>query len=114
MYIPPIVNLPHLTLRCNYPPLISGSVIKNRNTMKKLLEYLQEEGAKFIRKVTGPNGAFISYTTDSWENSGSVKTLPVGKRSQNGNIAEYNVLITEDGTAIATVNEYETVEELAV
>ena len=82
--------------------------------MKKLLEYLQEAGAKFIRKVNGPNGAFISYTTDSRENSESVKTLPVGKRSQNGSIKEYNVLITDKGQAIATVNEYETVEELAV
>jgi len=82
--------------------------------MKKLLEYLQDAGAKFIRKVSGPNGAFISYTTDSWDNSDSIFTLPVGKRSQNGKLSEYNVLITDEGQAIATVNEYETVEELAV
>ncbi len=82
--------------------------------MEKLLEYLQKEGAKFVRKVTGPNGAFISYTTDSWDKNDSIFTLPVGKRSQNGSIKEYNVLITDDGQAIATVNEYETVEELAV
>ena len=42
--------------------------------MKKLLEYLQEAGAKFIRKVSGPNGAYISYTTDSWDNSESIYT----------------------------------------
>ena len=38
--------------------------------------------------------------------------MPVGKRSQQGTLESFNVLITEDGTAIATVNHYEEVESL--
>ena len=75
--------------------------------MKKLIEYLKELGASSCRLVSGPNGRFVSYTVN-----GTQSTLPVGGKSQNGTLAEFNVLITEDGTAIATVNHYEQVEEL--
>ena len=75
--------------------------------MKKLTEYLKELGASSVRLVSGPNGRFISYTIN-----GKQSTLPVGGKSQNGTLAEFNVLITDDGQPIATVNHYEQVEEL--
>lgn len=73
-----------------------------------LLQYAKELGAVKVSKVTGPNGAFISLELAD----GSKKTLPVGKRSQTGKIADYKVLITDEGVAICTVNNY--VEEEAV
>ena len=75
--------------------------------MKKLSEYLKELGAPRCKLVSGPNGRFVSYTIGTEQS-----TLPVGKKSQNGTLAEFNILETEDGTAIATVNHYEQVEEL--
>ena len=75
--------------------------------MEKLTEYLKELGASSCRLVSGPNGRFISYTVN-----GKQSTLPVGGKSQNGTLAEFNVLITDDGQPIATVNHYEEVEEL--
>lgn len=76
----------------------------------KLLEYLKSKGYVSATKVVGPMGAFISAT----KRDSSRDTLPVGKRSQNGSLAQYNVLITEDGTAIATVNEYRQVETVQI
>ena len=75
--------------------------------MENLLEYLKGLGASTCRLVSGPNGRFVSYTI-----AGKQSTLPVGGKSQNGTLAEFNVLITDDGTAIATVNHYEQVEEV--
>jgi hypothetical protein len=75
--------------------------------MKKLSEYLKELGAPRCKLVSGPNGRFVSYTVN-----GTKSTLPVGKKSQNGTLEEFNVLITDDGQPIATVNHYEQVEEL--
>lgn len=70
--------------------------------MKTLLEYLKELGAVKASVVTGPNGKFISYVL-----ANDVKgTLPVGKRSYEGTLATFNVLITDEGQAIATVNSY--------
>lgn len=74
--------------------------------MKKLITYAKELGAKSISKVNGPAGAFISMVMAD----DSRMTLPVGKRSQAGKLDEYNILIAENGQAIATVNSYETVE----
>ena len=73
----------------------------------KLINYLKAQGASSCRLVDGPNGRFVSYTIGTEQS-----TLPVGKKSQNGTLAEFNILETEDGTAIATVNHYEQVEEL--
>ena len=73
----------------------------------KLIEYLKSIGASTCKLVSGPNGRFVSYTVD-----GVVSTLPVGKKSQNGSLAEFNALEAEDGTVIATVNTYKDVEEL--
>ena len=75
--------------------------------MQKLIDYLRELGASSCKLVDGPNGRFIRYTIGEEQS-----TLPVGGKSQNGTLAEFNVLITEDGTAIATVNHYEDVEEM--
>ena len=75
--------------------------------MKKLVQYLKELGASKCALISGPNGRFVSYTVGTER-----FTLPVGGKSQNGTLAEFNVLITEDGTAIATVNSYQEIEEL--
>lgn len=84
--------------------------------MVNLLDHLRSLGVLGAQKVVGPNGAFISASTNP---DASVRltaqddmkfTLPIGKNSQDASLGEYNVLIAEDGQAIATVNNY-TVEE---
>jgi len=78
--------------------------------MKKFTNYLAEQGFVSATKVVGPRGAFISAVkTDK-----SVSTFPIGKRSQNGTLQEYNVLLTDDGQAIATVNEYKSVQTISL
>ena len=76
--------------------------------MKKLTVYLKELGFVKAELVKGPNGAFISATKPD----GSKSTMPVGKKSQNGTIGEFNVLIADGGQAIATVNHYEAIESV--
>lgn len=78
--------------------------------MKKLIDYLKENGAVEASKVSGPNGAFISAT----KADGSKFTLPIGGKSQGGTLAEFNVLITDDGNAIATVNSYKVEERVTL
>ncbi len=68
-----------------------------------LIEFLKERKAKSVKKVTGPNGAFLSII----EKDGEVTTMPIGKKSQDGTLSEYNVLISDDGQAIATINNYQ-------
>lgn len=68
-----------------------------------LIEFLKERKAKSVKKVTGPNGAFLSII----EKDGEVTTMPIGKKSQEGTLSEYNVLISDDGQAIATINNYQ-------
>ncbi len=75
-----------------------------------LVEHAKAQGAVKMAKVLGPNGAFISLE----KADGSKFTMPVGKRSQEGKLADYKVLITNDGVAIATVNNYSTEEEIAL
>tara|TARA_R100001244_G_scaffold49003_1_gene43522 strand:+ start:199 stop:438 length:240 start_codon:yes stop_codon:yes gene_type:complete len=76
--------------------------------MTKLIAHLKSIGATgTVNLINGPNGAFISYSINNEK-----RTMPVGKRSQQGTLESFNVLITEDGTAIATVNHYEEVESL--
>jgi len=70
--------------------------------MKTLLEYLKELGAVKASIVAGPNGKFISYELAN----GTKATLPVGKRSYEGTLSTFNVLITDEGQAIATINSY--------
>lgn len=78
--------------------------------MQNLLEFLKAQGAVKAVKVNGPNGAFISAT----KANNSSFTLPIGKKSQEGKLSDYNVLIAENGTAIATVNNYEVAEEVTL
>jgi hypothetical protein len=78
--------------------------------MKNLIEYLKEQGAVKCELVNGPNGKFISAT----KADDSKFTLPVGKKSQAGRLDEFNVLIAENGTAIATVNHYEVAETISL
>ena len=73
-----------------------------------LIEFLKERKAKSVKKVTGPNGAFLSIT----EKDGEVTTMPIGKKSQEGTLSEYNVLISDDGQAIATINNYQDEETM--
>lgn len=88
----------------------------NQRVTTKLTDYLKERGAKKASIISGPNGDFISAVKEDL----SVFTLPVGKRSQAGTLAEMNVLITEDKNnpgeevAIATMNNYEVVDEITL
>ena len=82
----------------------------NLYIMTTLINHLKSIGATSCSKVVGPNGAFISYITPQGKGS-----LPIGKKSQEGSLSDYNILIAEDsGQAIATVNNYEEVESLAL
>ena len=81
----------------------------------KLVDFLRERGATSVAKVAGPNGAFLSITNADGTNS----TMPIGNKSKDGKLNEYNVLATADKLTgetihIATVNAYETVESLAL
>jgi len=70
--------------------------------MNKIIDYLKELGATTVTIVTGPNGDFLSYKTPT--GSG---TIPVGNKSQGCvDIHEYNYVTSDDGTVIATVNNY--------
>ncbi len=75
-----------------------------------LINHAKSIGGKSINKVVGPNGAFISITLAD----GTKVTLPIGKKSQNSSIAEYSILVADDGGKIVTCNEYETAETLAL
>jgi hypothetical protein len=74
-----------------------------------LKEYAAQVKATSATKVTGPRGAFISFS----HADGSKSTIPCGKRSQNGTLATYKVLCADDGGFIATVNEYKTSESMS-
>lgn len=78
--------------------------------METLLSYLKKQGCTTAALVSGPNGDFISAT----KKDNSVIKLPVGKKSQGGKLAEYNVLITDKGQAIATMNQYEEMEKVTL
>jgi hypothetical protein len=75
-----------------------------------LLNYLKEQGCTTAALVKGDNGCFVAAT----KANGDKITLPVGKRSQDRKLHEYNVLITPEGVAIATVNSYETLDEVVL
>lgn len=82
-------------------------LIHNKMT---LIDFLRGQGAVTASKVVGPNGAFISYKNKK----GAESTLPVGKKSQAGTLADYKVLITDDGQAIATISDYSVEETLSL
>lgn len=71
-----------------------------------LIQHAKGLGAVKIEKVKGPNGAFMSLLLAD----GKKVTMPIGKKSQEGKVADYKVLIADNGTAIATTNNYSTEE----
>jgi hypothetical protein len=75
-----------------------------------VLEYLKNQQCVTASLVSGPNGQFISGV----KKDGTSVTLPVGKKSFNQPLSEYNILTTDDGAVIATANAYETVESVAL
>ena len=71
--------------------------------MRKFSEYLKEQGYISAKIIAGPNGDFIVAQTEAYH----VTNFPVGKKSQGvKDLFEYNVVITNDGQAIATINNY--------
>ena len=71
--------------------------------MKKFSDYLKENEFVSAKIIAGPNGDFIA----AQKADSSVATFPVGGKSQGVvDIFEYNCLITDDGQAIATINQY--------
>ena len=71
--------------------------------MNKFSDYLKENGFVSAKIKAGPNGDFvIAQKADK-----STDTFPVGGNSQgNSNLFDYNVIICDDGQAIATINNY--------
>lgn len=115
VYLNHHTNQPPLRLgESKYPPPVNEQVnLTKTNTMeqnKKLTVYAKEQGAVSMQKVVGPNGAFISCK----KQDNTSFTIPVGKRSQNGVLSAYNILITDDNQAIATVNEYRVAETVTL
>ena len=66
-------------------------------------EYAQSINAIDGEVVAGPNGDFVSFTLKS----GRTATIPVGGKSQGmDSPLELEVLIFDDGSAVATANQY--------
>jgi hypothetical protein len=65
--------------------------------MQTLIDYLRAQGAKKVEKLNQGNGCFLIVTKED----GSF-TMPVGGKSQDVPLSKLNVLIAENGTAIAT------------
>jgi hypothetical protein len=86
-----------------------GASINAVESAGSLVDYLKGLGCVKAAILTGPKGDFISGS----KSNGERVTLPVGKKSQGGDINAMRVLITEDGQAIATMNNYEVVQEVA-
>ncbi len=76
--------------------------------MNKFSDYLKENEFVSAKIVAGPNGDFIV----AQKSDNSITTFPVGGQSQGvTNLFDYNCLITDDGQAIATINQYSDVTE---
>ena len=76
--------------------------------MNKFSDYLKENEFVSAKIVAGPNGDFVI----AQRANKNTATFPVGGNSQgNSNLFDYNVLITDDGQAIATINNYTDVTE---
>ena len=80
----------------------------------KLTDYLVDAfNAKCAEVKDGPNGAFVAYsTTEDIDDRDAGGTIPIGNRSKDGNLEDFNVLMVpsrenpEVEIAIATVNLY--------
>ena len=62
----------------------------------------KKENIAEVNKMSGDNGAWISIKLKN----GEQHALPVSKKeaSQNADINDYNIFITDDGVAIATIS----------
>ncbi len=83
-------------------------------TLGNLIEYLRANyEITECAKIKGPNGAFISYK----KSDGTVETIPVGKKSQEGELKDYQLAEIQDDNGdkmvVATVNNYTTEESLS-
>lgn len=79
--------------------------------MQKLATYLKSMGFVTASIVNGPNGDFIS----AKKRDNSKETFPVGKKSQGcTSLMDMNVIVSADGQAIATINQYEDVDTVAL
>ena len=97
---------PHYTLAFG---IVRRQILKHNDML--LIDFLRQQGAVTASKVVGPNGAFISYETKK----GAKSTLPVGKKSQAGKLAEFNVVFGEiDNQPIATISDYSVEETLSL
>ena len=96
---------PHYTLAFG---ITQRQILKH--SYMNLLDFLRGQGAVTASKVVGPKGAFISYATKK-----ATFTLPVGKKSQAGKLAEFNVVFGEkDNQPIATISDYSVEETLSL
>lgn len=83
----------------------------NHNIMDiTLVDYVKSLGAVSLRKVEGPNGAFISYTLAD----GATGTLPIGNKSKSASLREYRMLVATDGSMIATASSYKESETMSL
>jgi hypothetical protein len=79
--------------------------------MQKLATYLKSMGFVTASIVNGPNGDFIS----AKRGDDSKGTFPVGKKSQGcTSLMDMNVIVTDKGQAIATINQYEDVDTVTL
>jgi hypothetical protein len=77
--------------------------------MKKFSDFLKENEFVSAKIMSGPNGDFII----AQQSDDSITYFPVGRKSQGVvNIFEYNCMITDDGQAIATINQYTDVTDM--
>jgi hypothetical protein len=85
------------------------------NTIKKQLtiaEYAQSIGAKACSLITnGPKNNWLSFVgADDLQ----IATLPTGSKSQNANtVMQFNVLVFEDDSKVATANSYITTDTVS-
>jgi hypothetical protein len=84
--------------------------MSNSVTLIALAAHAKTLKAKGCQKVMGPNGAFLVFTDAKGD---KLATVPVGKRSQEAALSEYQILVAEDGGFIATANQYETVDTMS-
>lgn len=97
---------PYYTSALGLPPMLNSKSI-----MENFLDYLRKIHASKATIVAGPNGKFISVLYKEGATPGP-KNFPIGKKSQNGELSQFNALCCEDGAVIATVNQYEDLESM--
>jgi hypothetical protein len=100
------VTDPYYTSAFGIPPM------PKPKSMDNFLDYLRSINAAKATIVAGPNGKFISVLYKEGADVGAPKTFPIGKKSQNGELRQFNALACDDGTVIATINSYEELDSV--